>query len=140
MDFVVGFPWTEKQHDSICVVVDRLNKSAHFIPVMSTFSAKDYARIFIDDIVCRHGIPSSIISDRGARFTSRFWRSSEKGLGTKVTLSTAFHPQWIVKRSILFKPLWICLEIVLLTSREIGIETCRWLSLRMIKFTIHLYV
>ena len=72
MDFVVGLPWTEKQHDSICVVVDRLTKFAHFILVMSTYSSKDYARIFIDDIVCRHGNPLSIISDRGGQFKSRF--------------------------------------------------------------------
>ena len=68
--------------------MDRLTKSGHFIPLMSTFSAKHYATIFIDEIVCRHGIPLSIISDRGAQFTSRFWRSFQEGLGT-----SAFHPQ-----------------------------------------------
>ena len=55
--------------------------------------AEDYARISIDEIVCRHGIPLSIISDRGAEITSRFWRSFQKGLGTKVKISNAFHPQ-----------------------------------------------
>ena len=70
-----------------------LTKFAYFIPIKSTFSALDYARIFIDKIVCRHGIPLSIISDRGAQFTSRFWRSFQKRLGTKVKLSTTFHPQ-----------------------------------------------
>ena len=60
---------------------------------MSTYSAEDYARIFIDEIVCHHDIPLSIISDRGAQFTSRFWRSFHKGLGIKVKLSTVFHPQ-----------------------------------------------
>ena len=67
MDFVVGLPWSQKQyHDSIWVVVDRLTKSAHFIPVKSTYSVEDYARIFMDEIVCRHGIPLFTISDRGA--------------------------------------------------------------------------
>ena len=74
MYFVVGFPRIQNQYDSIWVVVDGLNKSAHFIPVKSTYSAEDFARIFIDEIVWRHGIPLSIISDWGAEFTSMFWR------------------------------------------------------------------
>ena len=65
MDFVVGLPQTQKKYDSIWVVVDRLTKSARFIPVKSTYSTEDYARIFIDEIVCHRGIPLSIISDRG---------------------------------------------------------------------------
>ena len=93
MDFVVGLPRTLKSYDSIWVVVDRLTKSARFIPVKSTYATKDYARIFIDEIVCRHGISLSIISDRGAQFTSRFWRSFHNGFGTKVKLITTFHPQ-----------------------------------------------
>ena len=74
MDFLVGLPRTQKQFDSIWVVVDRLTKSAHFIPVSSTYSMEDYARIFIADSVCRHRNWLSIISDRGAQFRSRFWR------------------------------------------------------------------
>ena len=73
MDFVVGLPQTQNSYDSIWVVVDRLIKSACFIPVKCTYSAEDYARIFLDEIVCRHGIPLSIILDQGAQFTSRFW-------------------------------------------------------------------
>ena len=64
MDFVVDLPRTQKQYDSIWVIVDRLTKFANFIPVKSTYSADEYARIFIDEIVCLHGIPS-IISVRG---------------------------------------------------------------------------
>ena len=75
MDLVVGLPRTQKQHDSIWVVVDSLTKCAHFIPVKSTYSMEDYARIFIYEILYRHGIQLSLISDRGAQFTSRFWRS-----------------------------------------------------------------
>ena len=78
MDFVVGLPRTQKQYDFIWVIVDRLTKSAHFIPVKYTYLAEDYARIFIDEIGCRHGILLSIISDRVAQFTSRFLRSSLK--------------------------------------------------------------
>ena len=64
--------------------MDRLKKFAHFIPIKSTYSDEDYAKIFIDEIVCRHDVSLSIISDRGAQFTSRFWRSFQKVLGTKV--------------------------------------------------------
>ena len=73
--------------------MDRLTESAHFIPVKSTYSEEYYERICIDEIVCRNGIPLSIISDMGAQFTSRFQRLLQKGLGTKVKLSIAFHPQ-----------------------------------------------
>ena len=73
--------------------MDRLTKSAHFIPVNSTYSMEDYSTIFLDDIVCRYGILLSILSDRGAQFTSRLWRSFQERLITKVNLSTNFHPQ-----------------------------------------------
>ena len=93
MEFVVGLPCTQKSYNSIWVVVDNLTKFARFIPLKSTYLAEDYARIFIDEIVCRNGILLSIILDWGAQFTIRFWRSYQKWLGTKVKLSTAFHPQ-----------------------------------------------
>ena len=92
MDFLVGC-LGHKSNDSIWVVIDRWIKSNHLIPIKSTFSAENYARIFIDEIVCHHGIPLSIISDRSAQITSRFWRSFQERLGTKVKLSTTFHPQ-----------------------------------------------
>ena len=63
------------------MVVDRLTESSHFIPIKSTYSADDYAKIFIDEIVCRHGIPLSIISNRGAQFTSKFRRSLQQRVG-----------------------------------------------------------
>ena len=96
MHFVVGLPLTQKSYDSIWVVVDSLTKSARFIPVNSIYSMEDYARILIDEIVCRYCISLSIILDRGSQFTSRFWRLFIKGLGTKMKLSTAFHPKRIV--------------------------------------------
>ena len=92
MDFVVGLPRTPKQNDSIWVMVDRLTKSAHFIPDKSIYMAEDYGRIYINEIVSLHGISLSIISDRGAQFTSRFWKAFQKGLGMQLKLSTAFHP------------------------------------------------
>ena len=92
MDFVVSMPRTQRKHYSIWVVVDRWTKYAHFIPIKSTYLTEDYARIFIDEIVCRHGILLSIVSDRGDQFKSRFWRSFQKRWGKKVKLSTGFHP------------------------------------------------
>ena len=91
MNFIVGLPQTQNQHDYIWVVMICLTKSVDFIPIMSTYLVENYARIFKYDIVCLQGIPLSIISDRGAQFTSWFRRSFQKGLGTKVKLSTAFH-------------------------------------------------
>ena len=93
MDFVVGLPKTRRQHDSIWVIVERMTKSAHFIPVKSTYKVEDYARLYIDEILRWRWIPLSIISDRGAQFTSHFWRSFQKILGTQVKLSSAFLPQ-----------------------------------------------
>ncbi|WMV45797.1 hypothetical protein MTR67_039182 [Solanum verrucosum] len=93
MDFVVGLPQTRRQHDSIWVIVDRLTKATHFLPVKVSYSAEDYAKLYIKEIVKLHGAPMSIISNRGAQFTSHFWRSFQSGLGTQVKLSTAFHPQ-----------------------------------------------
>ena len=66
MDFVVGIPGTRRQHDSIWVMVDRLTMSSHFIPLKSLYRVEDYARLYIDEIVSLHGMPLSIISDRGA--------------------------------------------------------------------------
>ena len=71
----------------------RLTNSAHFILVKSTYLAEYYGRIFIDEILCPHIISLSIISDRGAQITSRFWRSFQEGLSTKVMLSTTFNPK-----------------------------------------------
>ena len=73
MDFIVGLPNTSQKHDSIQVIVDRLTKTAHFIPVNTTYSAKRYAEIYLDQIIRLHGVPKMIISDRGAQFVARFW-------------------------------------------------------------------
>ncbi|EOY08659.1 DNA/RNA polymerases superfamily protein [Theobroma cacao] len=93
MDFVTGLPRTNGGYDSIWIVVDRLTKSAHFLPVKTTYGAAQYARVYVDEIVRLHGIPISIVSDRGAQFTSRFWGKLQEALGTKLDFSTAFHPQ-----------------------------------------------
>jgi hypothetical protein len=72
MDFIVGLPNTSLKHDSICVIMDRLTKTAYFLPMHTTYNAKKYAEIYLDQIVCLHGIPKTIISDHGAPFIARF--------------------------------------------------------------------
>ena len=93
MDFVVGLPLTGRKHDSIWVLVDRLTKSAHFLPVRTDYSLDKLAELYIKEIVRLHGIPISIISDRDPRFTSRFWGKLQEAMGTRLNFSTAFHPQ-----------------------------------------------
>ncbi|GJW19384.1 putative reverse transcriptase domain-containing protein [Tanacetum coccineum] len=93
MDFVSKLPKTSIGHDTIWVIVDRLTKSAHFIPIRATDSMETLTRLYIKEIVSRHGVPISIISDRDSHFTSRFWQSLQNALGTQLDMSTAYHPE-----------------------------------------------
>ncbi|XP_073119784.1 uncharacterized protein [Henckelia pumila] len=93
MNFVVGLPRMVRNLNSIWVIVDRLTKLAHFLPVRTTYPMAQYSKLYIRGIARVHGIPVSIVSDRDPRFTSSFWRSLHSALGTKLLFSTAFHPQ-----------------------------------------------
>ncbi|GJW35392.1 putative reverse transcriptase domain-containing protein [Tanacetum coccineum] len=93
MDFVTKLPKTSNGHDTIWVIVDRLTKSAHFIPTRETDSMETLTRLYIKEIVSRHGVPISIISDRDSHFTSRFWQSMQSALGTQLDMSTTYHPE-----------------------------------------------
>ncbi|GKB67165.1 putative reverse transcriptase domain-containing protein, partial [Tanacetum coccineum] len=93
MDFVTKLPKTSSGHDTIWVIVDRLTKSAHFIPTRATYSMETLTRLYIKEIVSRHGVPISIISDRDSHFTSRFWQSLQNALGTQLDMSTTYHPE-----------------------------------------------
>ncbi|GJR28724.1 putative nucleotidyltransferase, ribonuclease H [Tanacetum coccineum] len=93
IDFVTGLPTTQKRHDAIWVVVDRLTKSAHFLPIRKNYGISKLAEIFRQEIVRLHGTPTSIVSDRDPKFTSRFWKGLQKAWGTRLKFSTAFHPQ-----------------------------------------------
>ncbi|GKA90157.1 putative reverse transcriptase domain-containing protein [Tanacetum coccineum] len=93
MDFITKLPRTPSGYDSIWVIVDRLTKSAHFIPMNEKYKMEKLTRLYLKEIVCRHGVPVSIISDRDPRFASRFWRSLQKSLGTNLDMSTAYHPE-----------------------------------------------
>ena len=93
MDFITKLPKAPGGHDTIWVIVDRLTKSAHFLAIKETDKLDKLATLYIKEIVSRHGVPTSIISDRDARFTSRFWQSLQNALGTRLDMSTAYHPQ-----------------------------------------------
>ncbi|GJR60471.1 putative reverse transcriptase domain-containing protein [Tanacetum coccineum] len=80
-------------NDSIWVIVDRLTKSAHFLPMKKTDSIEKLAQLYLKEIVCKHGVPTSIISDRDSLFTSRFWKSLQEAMGTQLDMSTAYHPE-----------------------------------------------
>ncbi|GJU48356.1 putative reverse transcriptase domain-containing protein [Tanacetum coccineum] len=93
MDFITKLPKTLSGHDTFWVIVDRLTKSAHFIPTRETYGMETLTRLYIKEIVSRHGVPISIISDRDSHFTSRFWQSMQNALGTQLDMSMAYHPQ-----------------------------------------------
>ena len=91
MDFVTGFPQTSQGFDTVWV--DRLTKYAHFLPIRINYSMEKLAQLYIREIVKRHEIPESIVSDRDPRFQTRIWKSISEVLGTKLQLSTVIHPQ-----------------------------------------------
>ena len=93
MDFITGLPKSKKQNDSIFVVIDKLSKAAHFIPVKSSYKAVNIVDIFLKEIFRLHEIPKEIISDRGVKFTRNFWRYLFSILETQLNFSTAYHPQ-----------------------------------------------
>ncbi|GJR28070.1 putative reverse transcriptase domain-containing protein [Tanacetum coccineum] len=93
MDFITKLPKTSSGYDTIWVIVDRLTKSAHFLPMRENDSMDKLARLYLKEVVTRHGILVSIICDHDGRFTSNFWRAFQKALGTRLDMSTAYHPQ-----------------------------------------------
>jgi hypothetical protein len=93
MDFIIGLPKSTKQNDAIMVVVDKLSKSSHFVPVKLTCKEIYIANIFIKDKFRLHGMPNKIVSERDTKFTSRFWKSLMAGFETKLLFIIAYHPQ-----------------------------------------------
>ncbi|GJT88220.1 putative reverse transcriptase domain-containing protein [Tanacetum coccineum] len=93
MDLVMKLPRTSSGHDTIWVIVDWLTKSAHFLPMHKDYKMDRLARLYLNKIIARHGMPISIISDRDSRITSTFWQTMQEALGTKLDMSTAYHPQ-----------------------------------------------
>ncbi|GJR15267.1 putative reverse transcriptase domain-containing protein [Tanacetum coccineum] len=93
MDFITKLPKTKGGHDMIWVIVDRLTKSAHFLVMREDYSTERLVKLYIDEIVARHGVPVSIISDGDGRFTSCCWQTVQKALGIRLDMSIAYHPQ-----------------------------------------------
>jgi transposase InsO family protein len=93
MDFIVGLPYTQKGYNSIWIIVDRLTKVAHFISVKTTYQGPKLVELYMEKIVCLHGVLKKIVFDRGSQFTSHFWKVVHESLGTKLNFSIAYHPQ-----------------------------------------------
>jgi transposase InsO family protein len=93
MDFIVGLTRTTKGYDSIWVIVDRLTKITHFLPVKTDHPVIVYAQLYIARILSLHGVPKTIVSDRGSQFVSKFWEELHKSLGTKLLHRSTYHLQ-----------------------------------------------
>jgi hypothetical protein len=93
MDFIVGLPRTQSRYNSIWVIVDRLTKVAHFIPVKTTYSGPQLAKLYMSRIVYLHGVPKKIVSNRGTQLTLKFWERLHEILDTQLHFSSAYHPQ-----------------------------------------------
>jgi hypothetical protein len=93
MDFIVRLPHTQARYDLIWVIVDRLTKVAHFIPVKTTYYGAKLVELYMSRIVCLHGVPKKIVLDRGSQFTSKFWEMLHESMDTKLNFSSAYHPQ-----------------------------------------------
>ncbi|GJU51455.1 putative reverse transcriptase domain-containing protein [Tanacetum coccineum] len=91
MDFVTKLPKTANSYDTIWVIIDRLTKSAHFLPMRENDPMEKLMKLYMKEVVTRHGVPVSIIFDRDGRFTLLFWQVLHKALGTRLDMSTAYH-------------------------------------------------
>lgn len=92
MDFIDGLPKSDGK-DSILVVVDRLTKMGHFVPLAHPYSATTVAQLFLATVYKLHGLPKTIVTNRDKLFTSNFWKELFSSVGTKLNLSTSYHPQ-----------------------------------------------
>jgi hypothetical protein len=93
MDFIFGLPRTQAGYDSIWFIVDCLTKVVHFIPVKPTYSGAKLGELYMSRIMCLHGVPKKIMSDRGSQFTSKFQEKLHESMDTKLNFSLAYHPQ-----------------------------------------------
>jgi transposase InsO family protein len=93
MHLRMKLPQTSKGYDMIWVIVDRSTKSAHFLPTRETYSSERMTELFVKEIIEKHGVPVSIVSDRDTRFTSRFWKKFHEAIGTRLNISASYHPR-----------------------------------------------
>lgn len=127
MNFIVGFPRTRRQHELIWVIMDRVIKYAHFIPVKVPIRG-EYVKMYLREMVRLHEVPLSIIC---TQFTYKFWKSFQKGL-VKVKLSTTFHSQTDWKCSVQFRIYKTCWWLMWLILRVTRMTICHWLSLLIV--------
>jgi hypothetical protein len=93
MDFIVGLPMTARKFDLIWLIMDRFTKLVHFIPVNTRYDAQKYADIYVAHVLCLHGVPKTIIFDRGSQFVAHFWEQLHASLGIHLIYSSAYHLQ-----------------------------------------------
>ncbi|PON70116.1 Ribonuclease H-like domain containing protein [Parasponia andersonii] len=124
MDRVVGLSKTTKGHDAIWVIMDRYTKSTHFFPIRITYNLYQFARLYVQEIVKLHGVSKVIISDRDSRFTSKFWRSIQKALGTNLAFSIIFILKLMGNQREPYRLLKTCLEPVCSISMDFVANTC----------------
>jgi hypothetical protein len=93
MDFIVELATTQYGYDSIWVIVNRFSKVAHFILIKTMYKGAMLVELYIARIICLHGVPKKIVSDRGTQFTSRFWEKLHEAIDTRLNFSSAYHPQ-----------------------------------------------
>jgi hypothetical protein len=125
MDFIVGLPRTAKGYDSIWVIIDRLTKIAHFLPVKTDHPVTVYAQLYIARILSLHRVPKTIVSDRGPQFVAKFWEALHKSLGTKLLHSLAYHPQTSGQTERVNQILEDMLRHVFWNSHRNGTNVCR---------------
>ena len=128
MDFITKLPRTPKGHDTIWVIVDRLMKSAHFLPIREKDNTSKLAEIYMREIVTRHGVPLSINSDRDGRFVSRIWQSFQEAFGSKMNMSPAFHPQTDGQSKRTIQTLEDMLRACVMDLGGSWISICLWLN------------
>ncbi|GJT79563.1 putative reverse transcriptase domain-containing protein [Tanacetum coccineum] len=125
MDFVTKLPKTTTDQDTIWVIVDRLTKSTHFLPMREDDKLEKLMRQYLKEVVSRHRVPVSIISDRDGRFTSHFWKSLNKALGTRLDMSTTYHPETDGQSERTIQTLEDMLRACVLDFRKVGTVSYR---------------
>jgi hypothetical protein len=108
MDFIIGLPRTQRAYDSIWVIVDQQTNVAHFIPIKTMYISPQLAELYISIIVCLHGVPKKIVSDRGTQFTSKFWERLHELMDTKLNLVRLMTLRLMDKQNESTKSLKIC--------------------------------